>query len=538
MLQRLSASLVKYKGGLLSTFLDRLGLVRLTPEMFGAKGDGVTDDTDALKSYILAVLQSGVRDINFGGKTYKLVPKEKDYVDNKCRFLDIDTKHGITVSDGTFLVDLDMSLGEWKFIYGVDSNYLKMRGINVIVTATSRYTKDTALQPVNCIFHVHAHNDHVRVPSIEGCTLTMTHVSGEGQQGYNTAYGKLLPVYFQGQIFSNRGDIKYINDPKITNLVFDKCIEYAIMSEGANRLVAESCSWLDYGGRTCLPPFRWFAYGGNGLKINNCDFHANPDKPASYTQVQIIYGVDNVNTTSMGRKPPRGIQVTNTDFYTGASQHTIFMANFHDIKIDNCNVYQNSDYAEDGSSGMSTFMVQHTLSGTNSDLNNTASLSITNTYVKRKRRCVNLSNVAGTITEKVNIRGIHAEDVYHFAVLSCQYATVTQCYAKGTSQGDGLGCQVPSGVEGWHVYSDNTLDSFANAIAIASGKKDQCYHYANKLSNITNSLSSDALHSAIRTIPADAISTTSARFMTEIVKTDNNKVWIALNDKKGWIDIR
>ena len=532
-----------FTGSINSTVGDKLSSI-LSPFDFGAVGDGVADDTDAIYAYCAAVKLAGQSVYDFAGGKYKITPASDKYTITtnvttgpRTYVVDVAGRDGVTVKNGQFVVDLDMSLGEFTFIQANDSSNLTVSNIQGYLTARNRYESDTTLQPVNSWVKSRADTKNVHNILVTDCTFNMTHVSGSGQQGYSTAYGKLLPVFFDAQIYSTRGTLFFGYRTTLRNCLFDSCIEYALMVWGHNDVVIDNCEFRAYGGLSSLPAIRYFSFGANGLKITKCRIYANPSKPSSYTLVQVIYGTDGTGNTDNGRLPAKNIFISECAFGVNKDQSAIRIGNVDDISIVGCSFRAIGSIPEpDNSSGYSSIWVQNDLYTANTAMNLINKLVVRDCYSNRNRRFLSIANVTGAPVKHVWLTDSLAEQCYSFAVLAAW-----RCYAAGNiatgtgSVGVGLGCLIPTGAtDPWHDYNNNNMSGFADALSVSSTGKDYLLVKNLRAIGNTNSLSTDAEYSTLRTTTYSAISGVVPRYVGELIRTtDTNKIYIAYSDT-GW----
>lgn len=532
-----------FTGSINSTVGDKLSSI-LSPFDFGAVGDGVTDDTDAIYAYCAAVKLAGQSIYDFAGGKYKITPTNDKYAITttvttgpRTYVVDVAGRDGVTVKNGQFVIDLDMSLGEFTFIQAIDSSNLTVSNIQGYLTARNRYESDTTLQPVNSWVKSRADTKNVYNILVTDCTFNMTHASGSGQQGYSTAYGKLLPVFFDAQIYSSRGTLFFGYRTTLRNCLFDSCIEYALMVWGHNDVDINNCEFRAYGGLSSLPAIRYFSFGANGLKITKCRIYANPSKPSSYTLVQVIYGTDDTVNTDNGRVPAKNIFISECTFGVNQNQSAIRIGNVDDISIVGCSFRAiGSISAPDNSSGFSSIWVQNDVYTSNTAMNLTNKLVIRDCYSNRNRRFLSIANVTDAPVKHVWLTDSLAEQCYSFAILAAW-----KCYASGNiatgtgSVGVGLGCLIPTGAtDPWHDYNNNSMSGFADALSVSSTDKDYLLVKNLRAIGNANSLNTDAEYSTLRTTTSSAISGVVPRYVGEFIRTtDTNKIYIAYSDT-GW----
>lgn len=541
------AALVGYQsahsGSLATTVSAKLSSI-LTPFDFGAAGDGVTDDTAAIYAYCAAVKASGRRTYDFEGGVYKIVPTSTRYVVTtevtvgpRSKLIDVSGQSGVLIKNGTFKVDLNMALGEWSFIYAFDTDHMIVDNINGECTASSRYTADTVLLPVNSWLHSRADTKDVYDLNLLNSSFSFTHVSGEGQHGYNVAYGKLLPVHFDAQIYSSRGPLHFGNGLFINNLKLNNNIEYALMIWGFNNVVISDIEIKNYGGKASLPPIRYFSFGAQGLKIDGATIEANPNKPNSYTHIQVVYGTDGTANTGNGRQTVKGVYLRDINLKVGPTQSGIRLGNIGSVIIDGLTVTEATPLTADNSSGLAAILVQSDAYTSNTDMNIMDNITIVNANVDLKRRFVSIANIDNTVVRNVNISDCNVKNCTVFGMISSEKAFVNNNNCKGVGgTGYGIVCIIPSlATNPWHVYRDNVIDNFTDSITVDIANRDYLYLAGNTIRNVTNAMSNDARYAALRVTTAAQISSLAPRYVGELVRTsDTNRVYIAYSDI-GWL---
>lgn len=378
-----------FKNGTMQKYLEPL-LGHITPEMFGATGDGTTDDTIALKRTFDYMKENGFTNLLLTGK-YRITQKIQVIV-QQLKITGINTDPACILCDGTDGC-IEIGDGDTK-LFGIIMRDFWIKGshnnVNSLITFRNcwncYYTNFHVSDGGKDTFQIHF-TDHSGIIFFNNCTI-------EGGSDVNN-----LPADRNGLLIDTNGSILSFSGGNVWNL--NTFIKF---NNATNKFNLDN-NWIECVRNLCLYDLT------NFTESRYVDVHVNNNAISIHNYKTIVYTYFTFlqfNGTSKTNYSSSNISVTNNKIYIWDAVITNnslidFIGNMQPNGLAHI-TYENNTYSGKTLLQLNAYVFKNNINITNSEVTIDAVKTINADFT----RLSDTTNIVNAILYNINDKQIHA----------------------------------------------------------------------------------------------------------------------------------